>query len=67
MEGCASLSLLGYLKGEKWSCFLRFPFSLTRLKLSFSSFLALWAGLIPKVDLTVIRIILCILSAINRS
>ena len=43
------------------------PFSLTRLKLSFSSFLALLAGLIPNVDLTIVRILLCIIFSIDRS
>ena len=37
------------------------PFSLVRLKLSFSSTLQSWVGLLPNVDLTAVRILLCFL------
>ena len=58
---------LGYLKERNIVVFEDSPFSLSRLKLSFSSFLASWAGLILNIDLTVVRILLCIIIAIDRS
>ena len=43
------------------------PFSLGRLKLSFNNTLRSWAGLIPNVDLTAVRILMCILASMPRS
>ena len=41
--------------------------NLVRLKISFSSTFQSWARLIPNVDLTVVRILLCILSSMPRT